>query len=155
MKAQRASSERGVRPDSGRGLVGLLVAIVILAGMAAAVLGNQNGSGGDHEGRSSAGGAATTIDSSPVKAASDVSEGAQVACRTNYQAVTEAVAEYQVLHGRAPGDLAALAAMLRDPVTSAYYSITVDPTSPGAVEVATPEHPAAPGDTNCAYAGLG
>ena len=131
------------------------MAIVILAGMAAAVLGNQSGSGGDHQGSSTAGGSTTTIDSSPAKADSDVSEGAQVACRTNYQVVTEAVAEYQVLNGRPPGNLAALASMLRDPVTSAYYSITVDPASPGAVEVATPQHPAAPGDANCAYAGLG
>ena len=94
------------------------MAIVILAGMAAAVLGNQSGSGGDHQGSSSAGGSTTTIDSSPAKADSDVSEGAQVACRTNYEVVTEAVAEYQVLNGKPPGNVAALASMLRDPVTS-------------------------------------
>ena len=63
--------------------------------------------------------------------------------------------EYQVLHGKPPGNIAALVSMLRDQITSSYYTITLDPARAGAVEVATPGHPATPGDANCAYAGLG
>jgi hypothetical protein len=151
MKAQRASSERGVRPDSGRGLVGLLVAIVILAGLAAAVLGFQDGSGGDHQGQPGA--AASTPNASPAKAVSDVEEAAQIACRSNYELVSEALDEYRIMHGQRPATMAALAPMLRDTVSSQYYTITIDTVGPGTVAVATPGHPTAAGDANCAYAG--
>jgi hypothetical protein len=133
------------------------VAIVILAGVAAAALGSQSGSGGDHQGSAatSFGATPSTLDDSPANGAKDISEAAQIACRTNYQAVTQAVYEYEVLHGTPPADIAALASMLRGPVTSSYYTITLDPTRAGAVDVATPYHSGTLGDANYAYAGLG
>lgn len=78
---------------------------------------------------------------------------AVVACRTDYQAVLAAVGYYRAEKGTYPRDLASLRPWFRDPVTSPYFTISLDFATPGVVEVSTPGHPASPGDANCAFAG--
>jgi hypothetical protein len=139
---QAATSELGL------GLIGVLVGLVILAGMAAAVLASQGGAGGDHQTHSTQ----TTIDASPAKGAADISAAAQATCRTDYSAAAEAASEFQTLNGRPPASLAELEPFFKDPLTSSAFTITVSSDVAGQLEVETPGHPAQPGDANCAYA---
>jgi hypothetical protein len=94
---------------------------------------------------------ATTTGGSSVGA--DIAAAAVVTCQTDYQAVEAAVGYYQAEHGLSPASLGALSSWLRDPVTSPYFTIAIDPHHAGVVEVGTKGHPLSPGELNCQYAG--
>lgn len=74
-------------------------------------------------------------------------------CRTDFQAASTAVSEYEALNGRPPIAITSIADMLKDPLGNPNFTIEVDPAGTGTVEVATPGHPSSPGDVNCDYAG--
>jgi hypothetical protein len=146
----RISPVEGKQTALGAGLIGLIVAVAILGGLAAAVLVSR---GSDTGAR--LGGAlkpTQTPSASPGAAAPDIAAAANATCRADYQAVNTGVSYYQALNGHAPADIAALGSLLKDPVASPRFTITINPQHPGQVEVATPGHPASPGDGNCAYA---
>jgi hypothetical protein len=137
------------RDDCGRSLIGLLVALALLGGLAAVVLLSQ-ASGAKDQGNQSTG---TTINASPNKAAVDIQAAAGVTCRTDYKAVVTAVSEYAALNGKQPTAIGQVAPMMRQPITSTRFVISINPARPGQVEVAAGGHPAASGNCNCAYAG--
>ena len=136
--------------EFGHSLVGLLIALALLAGLAATVLVSQTGGVKDtgHES-----GAASTVNASPGNAAADIQAAAAVTCRADYEAVVTAVSEYAALNNRPPIDMAQVAPMMRQPIGSTRYVIGINPVEPGLVEVAAGGRLAAPGDGNCAYAG--
>lgn len=133
------------RSSSGFGAVGLLAAVAILAIAAAVALGVSHGSSGAGKA-----GASTTLGTSPAQASNDISAAARVTCQTDYQAVQQAADAYTADQGHPPGAMSDLAGMLRDPVTSPYFTISIGST--GQIEVATPGHAATPGAGNCAFA---
>ncbi len=138
--------------DLGQSFVGLIVVILILGGFAAVVLGSQGGrSGGRH------GSAPTTLpgglSASLGDAGNDVPAAAAIACRSNYEAVAQVVSYYQTLNGKLPASMTAIQSLFKDPVSSSYFTLSIDPRQPGTVDVATPGHPALAGDANCAHAG--
>jgi hypothetical protein len=137
------------RGEHGRSLVGLLIALVLLGGLATIALVSE-ASGAKNQGQSSA---SSTIDDSPGNAAADIQGAAAVTCRTDYGAVVGAVSYYAAVNGKPPTDLALLAPMLTEPITSTGFVISINPAKPGQVEVAAGGRPAAAGDGNCAYAG--
>ena len=78
---------------------------------------------------------------------------AAAACRTSYQAVQAAVDEFEYDTGTGATNISELRGFLHDPVATPQYTITIDRSLAGEIDVATPGHPASPGDANCAYAG--
>ena len=48
--------------------------------------------------------------------------------------------------------MAELESFVKVALISSAFIITIDPHVPGRLEVATPGHPAQPGNANCAYA---
>ena len=125
--------------------------MVVLAGMGAAVLASsRDGSGGGHRGALQAS-PGTTVSASPGAAAGDIAAAAAAACRASYTAVSAAADYYATLNGHPAPNIQALGSMLKGPVTSTRWSLTISPS--GQVEVATAGHPAAPGDANCSFAG--
>jgi hypothetical protein len=136
-------------PDTGRGLIGLVVAMAILGGIVAAVLFTQTDPGPSSKSKSGQ----TTIDASPRRGASDIQGAAVTACRANYEAAAAAASYYQTLYGKPPAGISDLRSIPRDSVSSSRFTISIDPGHPGQVEVAAGGHPAVQGDTNCAYAG--
>jgi hypothetical protein len=127
----------------------VLVVIVILGVIAAVVFANQAGSRPTPQAPS----ATPTIGTSSRAAAGDMEAAADVSCKANYQAVTQAVSYYQALHGAPPVDIAEIQSLLKDPVSNGRFAISIDPHHPGTVEVAAGGHPAQSGDGNCSYAG--
>ena len=140
---------RPVGRKSGASAVGLLVTLLVLGGIAGAVFALQPGT------KTSPGAAktATTINASPAKAGSNISQAAQEACQTNYQAVQTAVSAYEALHSQHPATMKELASMIRGPVSTYFYAITIDPHHPGRIDVSTPGHAETPGDAACRFAG--
>ena len=136
--------------DFGHSLVGLLIALALLGGLAATALVFQ-ASGAKEQGRQSA--ATSTVNSSPGNAAADIQAAAAVTCRADYEAMVTAVSEYAALNGKQPVDMAQVAPTMRQPISSTRFSITINPTKPGEVEVAAGGHPSVPDEGNCAYAG--
>jgi hypothetical protein len=162
MATPTAATPDRTRPDHGVSLVALVVVVAVLGGMAAIVVSKLGASSGlnpeqlpsvtlpvSHT-------PATTSGKKPIASGSagisDISAAVAAACRADYEAATEAAAEYDALNGRAPATLAQLESFLKDPLTSASFTISVDPQIPGQLEVAAPGHPAEPGSANCAYA---
>jgi hypothetical protein len=135
--------------ETGRGLIGLLVAIALLGVMGSVLLVTQTGP----TSRSDRAGGGTTINSSPSRGALDIHAAGVAACHANYEAATAAASYYQTLYGKPPTNVNDLRSIFRDFVSSNRFSITIDPTHPGLVEVAANGHPAQPGSGNCAYAG--
>ncbi len=150
-ETQTALTPESDRYDLGQSLIGLVLVVLILGGMAAVVLGSQGGSGGTRGSPSTtlAGG----LSASPGLAGKDITAAAATACRADYQAVTQAVSYYQTLNGKLPGDMAALQSLFKDPVTSRYFTISIDTHKPGVVDVGTPGLATQAGDANCAHAG--
>jgi hypothetical protein len=146
MRRSHKSTQRG---EAGRGLIGLVVAMGLLGVVAAVVLVAQSGGSHDLQGLSPS----STINGSPANAAGDIHLAAEADCRYAYAGVTAAVADYEVVNGRPPTDMAALRPMLRGPINSSRFVISLNPTRLGQVEVAAPGHPATPGDAACTYAG--
>jgi hypothetical protein len=136
--------------DFGRSLVGLLIALALLGGLGAAALVSQASNGSSQSRQPTA---PTTINASPSKAATDIQVAAVMTCRSNYGAVVAAVSYYEALNGKPPAEMAQLAPIIRQSVSSTHFSITINRAQPGQVEVAAGGHQAAPGDGNCAYAG--
>jgi hypothetical protein len=128
--------------------VGLLLVLLIMGGLVAIVL-TQIGHGTQsvHLTNPLTG---STLSANPSGAGADISAAQAVACRTNYEAVSQAADIYTTTHGRPPTAISDVAGMLRDPTSGPGFTIGVN--AAGQITVATPGHPAAPGPGNCAYA---
>ena len=129
--------------ERGAGLVALLVGVVIMGVLVVIVLRLESVGSGGHHGNSSVG----SLNVSPAAGASNISTAAKAACEADYQSVSTAVNEYLALHGQPPTEMSQIQPMLKDLVIGPKFAITL--TSPGKVEVATPQHPASPGSGNC------
>jgi hypothetical protein len=137
------------KSDLGRSLVGLVIVLGLLGVLGAAALISQTGSSkGQQPGQSPA----STINASPRRAATDIQAAAAATCRADYGAVVSAASYYEVLNGKPPTTVAELTTVIKEPVSSTRFAITINPAHPGQVEVAAGGHAAAPGDGNCAYA---
>jgi hypothetical protein len=138
-----------------------VLAVGILAGLGAAVLVSEGGSGRQPPGLVPSLNAA----SSPRESQSLIGSAAQTVCMSDYAAVSAAAAAYETLYGKPPANLAMLSTILKDPVGlkkpvdpknpvgSTGFSITINPDTPGQVEVSAGGHPPQPGDDACRYAG--
>jgi hypothetical protein len=122
--------------------------MAIVAGVAVIVLFAENRATGRDKGNPSQ----TTLNASPSRAAADIQNAAASTCQADYAAVSAAVSYYQTLNGTPPTSMDGLRSFLKDPVTSTRFTITIDPTHPGVVEVAAGGRPAEPGNGNCLYA---
>jgi hypothetical protein len=134
--------------EIGSSLVALLVTMVLLGGLTVIALMAESGTSGSkptvplpHS---------PSLGVAPADAGPDISAAAIEACHASYQAGLQAVATYETVNGHPPASVAALQAMLKDPLEGAGFRISLDQT--GRVEVAATGHPAAVGDVNCAYA---
>jgi hypothetical protein len=130
----------------GASLVGLLVTLLVLGGAAVGAFEITSGSNNSvlHP---------TLPGSSPNAVSSPggvIDSAAVVTCRTDYLAVQTADGEYQSVQEQPATNMSELQPMIRDNLSSPYFSFGID--AKGRVTVATPGHPAAPGDANCAYA---
>ena len=75
------------------------------------------------------------------------------ACRSDFEAVQRAVDVYEAETGSGPTNIKQLQSLLHGVVVTSRYTITIDRNLAGEIDVATPSHPASPGESNCAYAG--
>ena len=82
-----------------------------------------------------------------------VSAAAVAACRANYTVVQEAVDAFEYDTGTGAKNMSDIEHFLHGPVSTPQYTISIDRSLAGEIDVATPGHPASPGDSNCAYAG--
>jgi hypothetical protein len=136
------------RGEAGIGLVGLLLVLLIMGGLVAIVLTQiDQRPQSVHLTNPLTG---STLSASPSGAGADISAAQEAACRTNYEAVSQAADIYTTTHGRPPSAISELAGMFRDPTSGPGFTIGVN--AAGQVTVATPGRPAAPGSGNCAYA---
>ena len=138
------------KSDCGRSLVSLLLVVFILGAMGATVVGATKGVGGGGKGTRFVVGPGSTLGATPAAASGDISATATVSCRNDYQEVSEAEDYYATLNGHAAADLVVLAPLLRGVTSSPYFTFSI---VGGQVEVASPSHPATPGDANCDTAG--
>ena len=134
--------------DTGASLVSLLVTLVLLGGLAGIVVMAQSGSSGPKTSIQIP--QLPRVGAAPANAGPDIAAAAIEACKATYQAVSEAAATYEAVNGHPAPNVAALQAMLKDPVNGVGFQITLDQS--GRAEVATPGHPSSAGDANCAYA---
>ncbi len=134
--------------DRGYGLVAVLVTVVVLGGLAAAVVTSLPG-GGSGTGRSGPG--TTGLAAAPPPA--QFNAAAQQACVANYQALESAVSEYQVETGSLPTSVAQLSSSLRGNPSTGQFTLTIDQAHPGQIQVQTPGRGPTDGDGNCRYAG--
>jgi hypothetical protein len=138
----------GGRRDDGASAIALLLSLLILGAMAAIVLVATN--------RLSQDGATTSLSIAPgttVKAtpsADLLDAAARAACIASYEAVSAARDLYTAVNGHPPASISDLQSMLRDPLSTRGYTITI--ASGGHIAVATPGHPARAGSENCAFA---
>ena len=151
MATQTAPTRELPTSSQGAGLVGLVLAGVILGAMAALAL-SLLGSGGGHD-NSVALSPTQTLSAAPSGAAADLAGTAAATCRADYQAVATALADYQALNGKPAMSMAALQSFFKEPVTSTRFIITLDPHHAGQIDVTAGQHSAQAGDRNCAYAG--
>ena len=132
---------------AGRTIVGLVMLVCILgaAGLVALKIRAPVESGR----------AASTIPGSTTSGRHiGVTQASSVdACRSSYRAVQTAVDVYETETGAGPKTIGQLQPLLRDRIVSSLYTITIDRNLAGEIDVATPGHPALPGESNCAYAG--
>jgi hypothetical protein len=89
----------------------------------------------------------------PQKAIADFQGAAAATCQVGYQTAQTAVEEYRAVNGRPPGSMAELQTVLRGPIASTRFTITIDMVHPGQIDVAAGGHAPQPGPANCAYAG--
>lgn len=82
-----------------------------------------------------------------------ISAAATVACRTNYSAAEAAIQQYEAEFSSVPTKISQVQTLLRDPLSSPAFTITIDPKRPGQLQVGTKSHVAADGSANCAAAG--
>ena len=145
MQHGQLTRSRQSQYQRGSTLVALLVSLLLL-GVLGVVLFTSLGQQGS----------VSTIRSSRANkpfatASSYESAAAIVACRTDYEAATQAATEYATVYGREPATISQLQSFLKDPLLSTRFTIAVDPDVPGRIEAAASGHPALPGDANCAY----
>lgn len=138
------------RDETGMALAGTLLAMMLLAGLAAVILSVSQSSGRSPSGESPTR-TPTTLPVAHPSAA--ISATAVAACRTNYTAVQEAVAEYETETGTGPTNISQLHSLLREAVVTSQYTISIDRSLAGEIDVATPSHRPSPGEANCDYAG--
>lgn len=149
----RTLAGSAVADDPGRGLVAFLIVLATLgigAAIAVASLGRSTGS------------LPTTSGSAPFRPASSspsaaptvqVTQAAAIAaCRADYATVSTTESAYEAINGRPAGNVRQLSDLLKDSVTNSSFAINIDANHPGQVDVATPGHAAASGDSNCAFA---
>ena len=138
----------------GASLVGLLVTLGVIGILAAAIPVLTSGSNGKSgipnltipvTGRTAGG--------QMSAAGSDIAGAEAVACRATYGAALVAVGTYEAETGSRPTSISQVQPLLRDPLSSAFFTIEIDPRKPGQLQVAAHDHPAAGGDANCAAAG--
>ncbi|HUC12809.1 MAG TPA: hypothetical protein VMS00_00020 [Acidimicrobiales bacterium] len=144
--------------DSGAGLTALLGGLLTLGVLVVAVLMALPSSQGGQtplpaEPTTSAPGHAGVTSPNPDGIEGIIGSAALMVCKTDYRTVESAVSYYQAHEGSLPKSLTDLKPMLRSPVSSPYFLITIDPRKPGVVEVGTRGYAPAPGDANCAFAG--
>lgn len=137
--------------DRGAAALGLLVVLLVLGGLACVVIIAQPG-GGSKLGTST-GTASSQLNASSANASTNTSAAAEVSCRTDYEIASQAVSYYETLNGHPPKDTADLSTLIKDPLSSPYFTISIDPYLAGQVDVATKGHVSSPGDGNCSYAG--
>lgn len=147
--ATRPAASRALTRDAGASAVALLAVLLVLGGIAGAVLALQP----NHNSGRGAGRTQPTVNASPSHASGDISQASQEACQANYQTLQTAVSEYEAVNGRPPASMNALTSMIHSPVSTYFYAITIDPDHPGQIDVATRGHPASPGEAGCRYAG--
>ena len=135
--------------------VGLLLVLLIMGGLAVAVLAAV-GRSGTTTLPTLPPGLITTLPPEPggalPPAGNDATAAEQIACRSNYQAVRQAVDYYETLNGHPPPSMAALGSILKDNIDSSAYTITIDSHHRDQIDVATQGHPASAGDGNCSFA---
>jgi hypothetical protein len=140
-------SVRRQRDSDGQGLAALILAIALLGGLGAAiplVIGSTSGPRTDQE-------LPSQRASAPQGAASDI-QAAATTCEVDYQAAQTAVETYEAINGRPPASMADLQTVLRGPISSTRFSITINRARPGEIDVAAGGRPPQPGSANCAYA---
>jgi hypothetical protein len=108
---------------------------------------------GSSKATSGAGAVALLPGNAQPSAGNDILAASAAACHANYATATSAVNIYQAEHGTLPTSIAEVQTLLRDPLSTNRFTIAIDPRHPGELQVSTPGHPAADGDTNCGYAG--
>jgi hypothetical protein len=87
---------------------------------------------------------------SKAKAANtNIAAATVAACQADYAAAQTAVTAYQVQTGSLPATTAQLQPYLRDSLTNANFSITIDPHHPGRLEVTIPGRAPADGASGC------
>lgn len=141
------------KSEGASGLVGLLVSLVVLGGLAALVLTALPGSGTKPNRRGSATSGPIAGVSVPQVPAQVSPAASKQACLADYSGLQEAVSEYQLQHGSVPTSVTQLAGYFRGTISTSGFSLTVDPGRPGRLQVQTPGHPASDGNGNCSYAG--
>jgi hypothetical protein len=138
-------------------LIGLLLAVAIVAGLAAGIpllLGIGGGRSVTTLPSGAPRGLAPGISaSSKADAGNDLTAAAAAACLTNYKAADSAVAAYEAQTGFPPESIDQVQALVKDPLSSALFTITIDPNKPGQLQVATRSHGASDGNVNCAKIG--
>ena len=101
--------------ELGRSLIGLLLGVVILAGIAAAVLASTEGRNGSGSTEGSLTiGSGTTIGAVPGAASADIAAAAVMECQIDYQAVIEAVSYYEAVNGHPPASTGDLSTILKN-----------------------------------------
>jgi type II secretory pathway pseudopilin PulG len=132
----------------GYGLTGVLVTLLILGGLAAAVLTTVPGAdtGSSRRRPASLPGLVTQPPSGQISAA------AQQACEANYAALQQAISVYQVEHGSLPTSVAEVQTYFRGSLSTPQYSLSMDPNRPGQIQVQTSGRSASDGNGNCRYA---
>jgi hypothetical protein len=137
------------RDSVGQGLAALILAVAVLGGLAALIPLLTSGTSGHHADQV----LAPQVASRPQGAAADIQAAGATTCRVDYQAVQNAVQEYEAMNGRPPASLAELQTVLQGPIASSRFAITINSGHPGEIDVSAPGHPAEAGSGNCAYAG--
>lgn len=128
--------------------MGIVTSIAVLGAVAVAVLLSLGGNS-----TTITGGTQGTTGRNVVTPQGAPSLAAAAACRTSYEAVQAAVDEFEYDTGTGATNINQLRGFLHDPVATPQYTISIDRSLAGEIDVATPGHPASPGDANCAYAG--
>jgi hypothetical protein len=138
-------------------LIGLLLTVAIVAGLAAGIpllVGTGGGRSVSTLPLGAPRGLAPGVSvSSQGGAGSDLATADKAACLTNYEAAESGVAAYEAQTGHSPKSIEQVQALVKDPISSAMFSITIDPRKPGQLEVATRSHAASDGSVNCANIG--
>jgi hypothetical protein len=135
-------------------LLGLLLTLAIVGALAAAIpLLTDRSSGNPGPILVNPAGGGRSLSGNADAAGRDLTAVAVSACRTNFQAAEAAVSAYEAETGSLPSSISEVQTFIRDPLSSVFFQITIDPLRPGRLQVATRGRAAADGEANCATAG--